>query len=56
MKIAATIFGILLGIALLILGTLLNININVSIAMVCAGAAIITGSISCLDRAISYRR
>jgi hypothetical protein len=56
MKIAATIFGISLGIALLIIGTLLYINIYVSILIVCAGVAIITSSIYCLDRAISYRR
>ena len=56
MKIAATIFGILIGIFLIISGTLLPFDIYVSIAIVCMGAVIITGSIACLDYITSYRR
>ena len=56
MKIAATIFGILVGIFLIISGTLLPFDIYVSIAIVCMGAVIITGSIAFLDYITSYRR
>ena len=56
MKLAATIFGILIGIFLIISGTLLPFDIYVSIAIVCMGAVIITGSIAYLDYIISYRR
>jgi len=56
MKIAATIFGILIGIFLIVSGTLLPLDIIISILLVCMGAIVITGSIACLDYITSYRR
>jgi energy-converting hydrogenase Eha subunit C len=56
MKIAATIFGILIGIFLIVSGTLLPLDIIISILLVCMGAIVITASISYLDYITSYRR
>ena len=56
MKIAATIFGILVGIFLIVSGTLLPLPTTVSILVVCMGAIVITASISYLDYITSYRR
>jgi hypothetical protein len=56
MKIAATIFGILIGIFLIVSGTLLPLDIIISILLVCMGAVIIAGSIAFLDYITSYRR
>ena len=56
MKIAATIFGILIGIFLIVSGTLLPLDIIISILLVCMGAIVITASITYLDYIISYRR
>jgi len=56
MRIAATIFGILVGIFLIVSGTLLPLPTTVSILVVCMGAIVITASISYLDYITSYRR
>ena len=56
MKVTATIFGILIGLFLIVSGTLLPFDITISILIVCIGAFIIAGSIACLDYITSYRR
>jgi len=56
MKIAATIFLILIGLCFIVSGTLLPFGITISILIVCIGAVIIAGSIACLDYITSYRR
>tara|TARA_A100000172_G_scaffold51927_1_gene32756 strand:- start:8435 stop:8596 length:162 start_codon:yes stop_codon:yes gene_type:complete len=49
MKIAATIFGILIGIFLIISGTLLSFDIAISILLVCKGAIAVVASLLYLD-------
>jgi len=52
----ASFFGILIGIFLIVSGTLLPLDIIISILLVCMGAIVITASITYLDYITSYRR
>jgi hypothetical protein len=55
MRIAATIFGILVGIFLIVSGTLLPLPTTVSILLVCMGAATIAACVAYIDFVTSYK-
>lgn len=54
LKIVATIFGILVGIFLIVSGTLLPLPITISILMVCMGATTIAACVAYIDYLTSY--
>ncbi len=55
MRIAATIFGILVGLFLILSGTLLPLPTTVSIIVVCMGAATIVACVAYIDFLTSYK-
>jgi hypothetical protein len=55
MRIAATIFGILVGMFLIVSGTLLPLPTTVSILVVCMGATTIAACIAYIDFVTSYK-
>ena len=55
MRIAATIFGILVGIFLIVSGTLLPLPTTVSILVVCMGAVIVAACIAYIDFVTTYK-
>jgi len=53
---AATVFGLLVGLFLIVSGILLPFDIYISTLLVVMGAVMITACIACLDYITSYRR
>ena len=56
MLLAATVFGLLVGLFLIVSGILLPFDIYISTLLVVMGAVMITACIACLDYLTSYRR
>jgi hypothetical protein len=53
---AATVFGMLVALFLIVSGILLPFDIYISTLLVVMGAVMITACIACLDYLTSYRR
>jgi hypothetical protein len=55
MRIVATIFGILVGLFLIVSGTLLPLPTTISILIVCMGAATIAACVAYIDYITAYK-